>query len=81
MHSGFVNEARYVTTKLAAESKKYADAKSRIDGSLQEGGLGEGTVVFGGGDGPVGVGPQDGVEALVGGEAWREEHAKHMDPG
>jgi diketogulonate reductase-like aldo/keto reductase len=25
----------FVTTKLAAESKKYADAKSRIDGSLQ----------------------------------------------
>jgi len=33
--SGVPRDDLFVTTKLAAESKRYADAKSRIDGSLQ----------------------------------------------
>lgn len=37
--TGVPRDDLFVTTKLAAESKKYADAKSRIDGSLQALGL------------------------------------------
>lgn len=33
--SGVPRDDLFVTTKLAAEAKSYADAKSRIDGSLQ----------------------------------------------
>ncbi len=37
--SGVPRDALFVTTKLVAESKSYADAKTRIDGSLQALGL------------------------------------------
>ena len=37
--SGLARDQVFVTTKLAAESKSYADAKARIDGSLQALGL------------------------------------------
>lgn len=37
--SGISRDELFVTTKLAAESKSYADAKSRIDGSLRALGL------------------------------------------
>src|SRR4051812_45531575 len=37
--SGVARDDLFVTTKLAAESKSYADAKSRIDGSLKALGL------------------------------------------
>lgn len=37
--SGIPRDRVFVTTKLAAESKDYADAKARIDGSLRELGL------------------------------------------
>jgi diketogulonate reductase-like aldo/keto reductase len=37
--SGVARDDLFVTTKLAAESKSYTDAKSRIDGSLQALGL------------------------------------------
>jgi diketogulonate reductase-like aldo/keto reductase len=38
--SGLAREQLFVTTKLAAESKSYADARDRIDGSLVALGLG-----------------------------------------
>lgn len=37
--SGIARDEIFVTTKLAAESKSYADARARIDGSLQALGL------------------------------------------
>ncbi|PZQ57813.1 MAG: 2,5-diketo-D-gluconic acid reductase [Phenylobacterium zucineum] len=37
--SGLSRDALFVTTKLVAESKSYADAKARIDGSLKAMGL------------------------------------------
>src|SRR5689334_19730386 len=37
--SGIARDELFVTTKLAAECKSYADAKDRIDGSLQALGL------------------------------------------
>jgi diketogulonate reductase-like aldo/keto reductase len=36
---GLARDELFITTKLAAESKSYADAKKRIDGSLQALGL------------------------------------------
>lgn len=76
--SGVSRDELFVTTKLAAESKSYADAVSRIDGSLQALGMGHIDLM-------LIHSPQPWAEFRDGGdydagnlEAWRALEAAHQ---